>query len=394
MNMFCLMKPLGGGKIEQLQSDTITWLRFPLILLVIYIHSFGEDLLAEEPDTGLAIYDNIRIFFSHIISRPAVPSFFVISGFLLFYKVTDFNCNIYWKKMKSRVKTILLPYLLWNVLFIMQTVAFKLGKTLVKHQDADIIGYFSEKGWLNMFWSCNVWPFRTSWFGWELPSSGPILVPMWYLRDLMVCFLLSYVIYRLIKRFGLVYLGFIMFCSISGLWPNIPGLSAAAILYFSMGAYVAINRRNLLVEFSRYSYIVLPTTIVLTLLMIYYKSDFTLTGNYIYPVFVFFGVLSIFIIAGHIVQAGGWLSRQPRILSQSSFFVYAIHTILILGYCSKLINKVLPGESPFIMTTGYLLTPILCAAVCVSIYYLMSRFMHRILGVLTGNRNVEKKNQM
>lgn len=289
--------------------------------------------------------------------------------------------------MKSRIKTILIPYLLWNALCILQVVGFKLVKMILKHQYVDIWGYFDEHGWLNMFWSCNVWPFRTSWFGWDMSSSGPILIPMWFLRDLMVCFLLSYIVYIFIKRFGLWYLGILFFCSISGLWPNVPGLSAGGLLYFSIGAFVSINHKNFLVEFNKFSRIVLPVTFFLTVLMIYFKSDFTTTGIIIYPVFVLFAVISTFIIAGHIVQRGGWLSRQPRILSSASFFVYASHTVLILGYCTKVMHKLLPGSNSAVMTFSYLLTPILCATVCVGIYYLMSRFTPRTLSLLTGNRS-------
>ena len=158
-------------------------------------------------------------------------------------------------------------------------------------------------------------------------------------------------------------------------------------MYFSMGAYVAVNRKNLLVEFSRYSNMIIPVTLVLMLLMIWFKSDLTPIGNAIYPVFVFFGVLSTFIIAGNIVQAGGRLSRMPRILSEASFFVYAIHTVLILSYCTKVMHKILPGSNPIVMTASYLLTPLLCAAVCLAIYSLMSRFSPQLLGVLTGNRS-------
>lgn len=261
-----------GGCSETTQSRTIDALRFPLAFLVIYIHSFGEPL-TENPDLGVAVYDNLRIFISHIISRVSVPLFYLMSGYLFFYKVEDFSKAVYLKKLKSRCRTILIPYLVWNILYILNVVVRKIGKGIL-HPDYDSMGeitaYFSSHGWLNMFWSCNVWPFRTSWFGWDLPSSGPVIVHLWFLRDLMVVVLLSYVLYTLIKRFGLAFLFLLFFCSILGLWPNIPGLSAGCFLYFGMGAYMSINKKNLLVEFSRYA-----KPILLTILMVIFKSDFT-----------------------------------------------------------------------------------------------------------------------
>lgn len=42
----------------------------------------------------------------------AVPLFF-ISGYLFFFR-TAFSVDVYKKKLKSRIKTLLIPYLFWN----------------------------------------------------------------------------------------------------------------------------------------------------------------------------------------------------------------------------------------------------------------------------------------
>lgn len=66
-------------------------LRFPLAILVVFVHCFGADIDVSELHasglTGLAVYDYIRLFFSVVIARSAVPIFFIISGYLLFLKV-------------------------------------------------------------------------------------------------------------------------------------------------------------------------------------------------------------------------------------------------------------------------------------------------------------------
>lgn len=58
-------------------------LRFPLAILVVFVHGFGADIdvaqLHASGLTGAAVYDYVRLFCSVVIARSAVPIFFVIS---------------------------------------------------------------------------------------------------------------------------------------------------------------------------------------------------------------------------------------------------------------------------------------------------------------------------
>ena len=100
-----------GGK-DDLQSQVIDWLRFPLAVAVVFIHSFGnppvEDisLLQIDPLTGENLFHWVRICLSHVATHIAVPTFFVISGYLFFRKVDNWNMQVYRKKMKSRFHTL------------------------------------------------------------------------------------------------------------------------------------------------------------------------------------------------------------------------------------------------------------------------------------------------
>lgn len=382
---------MGGAKIDEIQSRTIDFLRFPLAFLVIFIHSFGEPP-TENPDIEIATYDNIRIFFSHIVSRVSVPLFYLFSGYLFFYKIDEFNSTIYLNKIKSRCKTILIPYFVWNLLFILYNVATKTGKGILNPEYDTlslILTYFNEHGWLNMFWACEIWPFRSSWFGWDLYSSGPIMIPLWFLRDLMVIIVLSYFLYIFIKRFGKIFLCLLFICYITGLWPNIPGLSLSCIFFFCLGAYMSINKNNMLKEFSKYYNIIIWTTLFLIILMIIYKSDFTYIGRCIYPLFSIFGVISTFIVTGYCVANFNKLSLQP-LLSRASFFIYVSHTFLILGICTNLWKMIIPDGNVFLMTVRYFLIPVTCVIVCLVVYMVMEKYIPNMLSLLTGNRVAPK----
>ena len=68
---------------EKLQSDTITWLRFPLIVGVVFIHdniTLGQNSEIINPFW----FDCVIRLFSDVFPRVCVPLFFIISGFLFF----------------------------------------------------------------------------------------------------------------------------------------------------------------------------------------------------------------------------------------------------------------------------------------------------------------------
>ena len=48
-----------------------------------------------------------------IIADSAVPMFFVMSGYLLFYK---YNIRKYFDTLSSKVRTLLIPFVMWNLL--------------------------------------------------------------------------------------------------------------------------------------------------------------------------------------------------------------------------------------------------------------------------------------
>ena len=90
-------------------------LRFPLAILVVFVHSFGADndivQLHACGLTGAAVYDYVRLFCSVVIARSAVPIFFIISGYLFFLKVEEYGKQVYANKLKKRWYSLVIPYL-------------------------------------------------------------------------------------------------------------------------------------------------------------------------------------------------------------------------------------------------------------------------------------------
>ena len=73
---------------SELLSSTIDLLRFPLAIMVIFTHMNPHVINLIDADfslfSGHGIYNIVGIVGSHVLTHIAVPTFFLISGFLFF----------------------------------------------------------------------------------------------------------------------------------------------------------------------------------------------------------------------------------------------------------------------------------------------------------------------
>lgn len=104
----------GNFSPAQLDSRVASALRFPLIALIVVIH-VTVVAPAEFPTAHATI-----ALFQNVLTRLAVPLFFFISGYFYFFKTENFDGAAWRKKTRSRVKTLLVPYLVWNAISAVQ----------------------------------------------------------------------------------------------------------------------------------------------------------------------------------------------------------------------------------------------------------------------------------
>src|SRR5574344_1966684 len=106
------------SNLWNVQSKAIDALRFPLIIMVVFIHTPGSpDLWSTNINwaemDAMQWYNVLRLLFSIIIPNIAVPSFFLISGYLFFITFKSWDTSLYKSKVKRRIYTLLIPYFLW-----------------------------------------------------------------------------------------------------------------------------------------------------------------------------------------------------------------------------------------------------------------------------------------
>ena len=352
---------------EKLLSQTISWLRFPLIVGIVLLHTF----ILNRPVSGHVVtVDNSPYFavFEHVIKADfgeiSVPLFFFISGFLFFFRVKNWNKQVYVKKMKSRFHTLVIPYLLWNTLFLLY-VAF-LGWIM-----PSLLTF--KKSLLTMS------PVEILKTYWEL-SQG--LIPLWFVRDLIIISLLSWILYWLLKPkygfFVIIITGVIFF---SAKWHYVPGIGMRSLFPFMLGAWFSINKFNFINLISPYRYWLLIMFLILVVVDSYLwdvgKSSFVvnraclLCGIMVVPLFVAQGLEKRYL------QLRKWKE-------ESSFFIYVFHMFIV--HLPFVVLAMIIPLNDFTATILQIVIPIFIAYFCVAVYWMLKRIIPSLMKIAIGGR--------
>lgn len=301
MNLKCNMNKDAFGAV----SNTISALRFPLAVMVIVLHCGINDMnysaigLADL-DGNFPIYCVITWILGHFISNVAVPVFFIISGFLLFYNVEKYNAGVYGKKMKKRVKSLLVPYLCWNTLYL--ALFYLIGHDNILL--TSVPDMFADNVSIGKF-LCIAY------------VRPPVDGPLWFIRNLFCMTLAAPLFYYVISKtkfwMPIILLILSQFSLNSFL---------LSILWFSIGISCAVHK----FDFFKFCRMMLPFTslislIVLVVDVIYFKS----ANQHISDHFYIFRIMLVIGIAYFLVEKKK-VSINKR-LNQSTFVVYAYHSI-------------------------------------------------------------------
>ena len=158
-------KNLSGGT-SPLQFHMFDWLRFPLIVGIVFIHCFGKPFDIESTGngipTGMDLYNLTRVGISHVLTHVCVPTFFFISGYLFFIGLEKWNTKEWCRKVKKRGKTLFIPYLIWNSL----SIAFNLMGHYRQRGFAGIKEFIKTNNYWHLYWDSNIMDSETTnWVG-------------------------------------------------------------------------------------------------------------------------------------------------------------------------------------------------------------------------------------
>lgn len=287
------------------------WLRFPFIVMVVFIHSPGVGKIPDFVDisdisslSSVDYWNLFRIAFSNVLPRVAVPGFFLISGYLFFYKCSVWNKTTYFYKLKKRFYTLFIPYVLWNVIHLLVPIlmfyilGFSNHKYTISAQK-----YIESVDWIRWIWDFSfINESEENWLGIWHEYTYPINIPLWYVRDLMVVCLLTPVIYWSIKKLKFPFLCILALAHILEIWPNVHGLSSIGLLYFSLGAYFSINKINIIKLFRKVEVPCCVIALIVAIVLIPYNNETKIGVVKLSEIFILAGIVPSFTISSRLVS--------------------------------------------------------------------------------------------
>lgn len=354
--------------ITNLQSKTISLLRFPLIIGVVLIHSRYKEVSVDSEMRAVEdifpVYELLSYLISEIFARAAVPVFFFFSGFL-FFEGTNFSLDIYKCKLKKRIRTIVIPYLFWNVLTI---ILFLLGQVCFRE-------LFSGSNKLILDYSLYDW-LTTFWNGYR--GLYPICYQFWFIRDLMVVMLLSPIIFYLVKYFKTYSVLFLGIFWIFDIWIKVPGFSIIALFFFTFGGWYNICQRDFILDFKPLLWGIVPVYIVSVSCCLCLRENL-----YLHNINIILGVIFVIAFTSHLVE---WKKYSINVtLCDSSFFIYAYHAI-ILGLLTKILFMIFTPHTDFMFIVLYFLCPLLVIVCGFYLYCALRKYLPNITKFITGGR--------
>lgn len=198
--------------------------------------------------------------------------------------------------------------------------------------------------------------------------------PLWYVRDLMMMCVASPLLYLAVRRLGVVFIAFLSLLFVLGA-TFFTGCSVVAVLFFSLGMFLAMKRDSIVESFRRYEYYAYALSAITLPLSVVCGSGWL--GN----VYVLCGVVSIFCLVSHAGSLTGFLAS----LSPAVFFVFATHAIFVMQRVGNVFAMVFP-DNLLGRQAQYVLLPFATFAVCVLLYMAMDKLCPKLLHFVCGNR--------
>ena len=342
-------------------SDKIRIISFLSIILVLYIHSDFHDYPHEI--LGMPMNHHLQDFISKMTGRCAVPLFFAISGFLFFVNTSQGLYSIL-MKIKKRIKTILIPFVITSLFFPSFFFILSLFKNSSNFINNDILSYLIGKDILEILRTLFV----------DSGTGQPLAFHLWFLRDLIGIVLISPLLYG-IKRYMPndipSLLCFFIACTFS------ETSFFTSIFWFMFGSEY-LNRLEKIKTKA------IPVIFLLCCFAeLSYPYDY---WKYIKIPIICIGIITIWNTYDIFVGKNFNLSKHHRlsIICSFTFFIYLYHEPII-NIVRKLLVLAL-GKSPFAFATAYLLSPWITICLTLLTGLTIKKKCPKVYGILVGGR--------
>lgn len=368
---------------KSLRSRALDLLRFPLAMAVVIDHILGFPGLLTYLNNSIAYAEMNAVQITYIvvdtlITGFSVPMFFLISGYLFFLN-SRFSATVYLQKMKSRFKSLFIPYVAWNTLAVI--IAAAMAYISIRHGFDIQPPEWSVSTVLQCFWDRAKGPFPDM----NSVEATPADIPLWFVKVLIILAISTPIIYLLIRKMGIIFpiiLGMVWLAVEHSEYPNTWEWITGAF-FFSWGAWISICKKDISDIFTKHRrvwLIIFPLLSILALILNFSSHELYLPLKRINI------LLSVpFIYNLSIIAIERFHAKENRFLGNAAFFIYAGH-YLVHSSIVVLLGKVwvpVDGTGAVVFLTAVML---LTLALLLATYWLMRRYTPRLLGVFTGGR--------
>ena len=336
-------------------SNKIRNINFILIIMIVFLHAYN--LPKGYPENSILYV--IEQFFTNGVARVAVPLFFIISGYLFFINISKFTIGIYMKKIKKRLNSLVIPFLVWSLISVILVTNVSLfGYNFGRINIQSISDFFN------------------------ILIIKPIPFQLWFIRDLFIIILLSPLLYIILKKISFIYLPalFIIWFINAQIFKIVDN---ETVFFFSLGSFFALNKFHfILVKHTgkRILYVLFGLWFLLLLLRLF--DGFIIRDLFLYRAAQLLGILFLWLAYDYystknIIFINSFIKKNRGY----AFFVFLLHEPLL-----SIIKATIPIEA---LNSWYLLTyfgyPILTVFICLTVgKFLKSNFI--VYNFLTGNR--------
>lgn len=375
---------------DNLRSQSLDLLRFPLAVVVITIHAAYPSIYQETGDSF--ILNGIVRIAAGMLFDQSVPIYFFISGFVFFLNIR-LTKDVYIRKLRNRIKSLFIPYMIWNSAAILKLLIFTLPclavlfNNPISLSDLDL----SVRGILMSFYdmSHSIFPVPLS----DTREIFPIDCPMWFVRDLIIIVLFTPLIYKVLVTAGkhatalLTVLGIVWF--ISGLY----GLGhinqlLTGFFFFSWGGYMGISNKDMLHEFGRFFKLSIFLYIILSISYAFFIQDNPDIANAVKKANQCAGLILVYNISSLLIRKN--ICRVSTFLASASFFIYASNWLILFETKILILRLVNPqGGAGFILCDILTIATVTCALL--SVYYAMGKCCPKLLETIAGRKRNNNK---
>ncbi len=363
-------------------SQKFRFYSFICISLLLFVHGYNLKTtylipasLVDEPITFTGFFE---YFVSNGILRFRIPLLFMISGYIFALQ----DNNPYWQRIKKRLVTLIVPFLIWSAIGLAITFLWQqwpITALAVQNAKVDQLGVnrpYAELGWLEVI---KRWLF------------APPSYQLWFIRNLFAYNLLYPVFKWIIKKYPLPW--FILMFYLMLIIFQFHVIDGQGMFFFTLGIWIQktnypIDRKPAWFSGTLYWIIFAGLVFIKTFMAFEFESHNTVTYwamTVLHYCAILAGIAAVWYTGDPVVR---WCMNKKWFTWAASFafIVFGLH-VPLLNYVINL-STLYFHNIPYYRLITFILIPVLILLFCIAVGALLKAVVPKFYRLATGGRGI------